>query len=81
MPHTSVKMSYVTTQFPGLPFCGPHAKPHGVIGLSKHYHLRIDPKWCKWYMYNTKNKLFLYSMHNHDKNPCDYSVNPNKQPR
>ena len=31
-------------QFPALPFCGPHSKPHGARGLSKHYHLRFDPK-------------------------------------
>ena len=31
-------------QFPTLPFCGPHSKPHGVRGLGKHYHLRFDPK-------------------------------------
>ena len=33
-----------TKQFPGLSFCGPHYKPHGARGLSKHYHLRFDPK-------------------------------------
>ena len=31
-------------QLPELPFCGPHPKPHGKRGLSKHYHLRFDPK-------------------------------------
>ena len=31
-------------QFPALPFCGPHSKPHGARGLIKHYHLRFDPK-------------------------------------
>ena len=30
--------------FPALPFCGPYSKPHGAEGLSKHYHLRFDPK-------------------------------------
>ena len=25
-------------------FCGPHSNPHGARGLSKHYHLRFDPK-------------------------------------
>ena len=25
-------------------FCGTHAKPHTVIGLSKRYHLRLDHK-------------------------------------
>ena len=33
-----------TNQFPELPFCGPHSKPHGARGLSKHYPLRFDPK-------------------------------------
>ena len=33
-----------TNQFLSLPFCGPHSKPHGARGTSKHYHLRFDPK-------------------------------------
>ena len=33
-----------TSQLPELSFCGPHSKPHGAKGLSKHYHLRFDPK-------------------------------------
>ena len=39
-----VKMCCNTNQFPTLPFCGPHSKPHGARGLGKHYHLRFDPK-------------------------------------
>ena len=39
-----VKMYCNTNQFPALPFCGPHSKPHGAWGLSKHYNLRFDPK-------------------------------------
>ena len=39
-----MKISCATTQFPVLYFCGPHTKLHGVRSLSKHYHLRIDPK-------------------------------------
>ena len=31
-------------QFPALPFCGPHSKPHGARGMSKHYHLCFDTK-------------------------------------
>ena len=27
-----------------LTFCGAHVKIHGVRGLSKHYHLKLDPK-------------------------------------
>ena len=33
-----------TSQFPALSFCGPYSKPHGARGMSKHYHLRFDPK-------------------------------------
>ena len=44
VPHTSVNISCATTQFHALPFCGLHVKPHGVRGLSKHYHLQLDPK-------------------------------------
>ena len=43
-PYSSVKISCATTHFPPLPSCGPHAKPHGMRGLSKHYHFQIDPK-------------------------------------
>ena len=39
-----VKMYCNTNQFPELSFSGQHSKPHGAIGLSKHYHLRFDPK-------------------------------------
>ena len=42
--HKDVKMYCDTNQFPALPFCGPHPKPHGARGLSKHYNLRFDPK-------------------------------------
>ena len=31
-----------TNQFPELTLFGPHSKPHGARGLSKHYHLRFD---------------------------------------
>ena len=31
-------------QLPTLPFYGPHPKPHGTRGLSKHHHLRFDTK-------------------------------------
>ena len=42
--HKEVKMYYDTNQFPELPFCGPHTKPHDARGLNKHYNLRLDPK-------------------------------------
>ena len=35
--HTTIENHCVTTQFPEFPFCGPHVKPHGVQGLSKHW--------------------------------------------
>ena len=37
--HTTIKMSYATTQFPVLPFCGLYLKPHFVRGLIKYYRL------------------------------------------
>ena len=39
-----VKISCASTQFQELIFFCPHAKPHGVRVLSKHYHLLIEPK-------------------------------------
>ena len=42
--HQDVIMYCNKNQFPALPFCGPHSKPHGARGLSKHYHLRFYPK-------------------------------------
>ena len=38
--HKYLKMYCDTNQ----PFFCPHPKPHGARGLSKHYHLRFDPK-------------------------------------
>ena len=42
--HQDVIMYCNKNKFPALPFCGPHSKPHGARALSKHYHLRFDPK-------------------------------------
>ena len=39
-----VKIYCNTNQFLELLFSGPHSKPHGARWLSKHYHLRFDPK-------------------------------------
>ena len=39
-----VKMYCNTNKFPALTFCDPHSNPRGARGLSKHYHLRFDPK-------------------------------------
>ena len=38
------KYIFDTSQFPALLFCGSHPKPRGSSRLSKHYHLRFDPK-------------------------------------
>ena len=42
--NTYVIIYFNTNQFPELTFCGPHSKPHGARGMSKHYNLRFDPK-------------------------------------
>ena len=42
--HQDVIIYCKTNQFPELPFCGTHSRPHGTRGLSKHYHLCFDPK-------------------------------------
>ena len=42
--HKYVKIYCNRNQFPALTFCGPHSKPHGARGPSKHYHLCFDPK-------------------------------------
>ena len=39
-----VKIYCNTNQFPALPFCGPHSKPHGARGMGKHYRFRFNPK-------------------------------------
>ena len=41
--HKYVKMYCYTNQFPTLPFCGSHPKPHGARGLGKNYLLRFHP--------------------------------------
>ena len=33
-----------TNRFTVFTFCGPNSKHHGARGMSKHYHLRFDPK-------------------------------------
>ena len=42
--HKDVNFFLNTTQLPSLKICGLHIKPHGVIGLSKYYHILFDPK-------------------------------------
>ena len=44
LAHKEVKIYFNTKQFPALPFCGTHLKPHGGNGLCNHYHLSFDPK-------------------------------------
>ena len=36
-----MRIYFNTNQFPELPFGGPHSKPHGARGFSKHDHLRF----------------------------------------
>ena len=42
--HKYVRIYCDTNQFPALPFCGSHPKPHGETCLSKNYHLQFYPK-------------------------------------
>ena len=42
--HQDVEMYCNTNQLTELPFCGTHYKPHGAMGLSKHYHFHLDTK-------------------------------------
>ena len=42
--HKDINIYFDINQFPALPFCGSHSNPWGSKGLSKHYHLRFDPK-------------------------------------
>ena len=42
--HKDVKIYCNTNQFPELPFCGMHSKPHGARWLSKHYCSHFYPK-------------------------------------
>ena len=37
LAHKGVKIYCDTNQFPALPFCGSHPKPHGARGLSNNY--------------------------------------------
>ena len=42
--YKGVKMLCNTTQFPPLPLCGKHVKPHLLRGMRKKYHMRLYPK-------------------------------------
>ena len=42
--HKYVRIYCNKNQFPELPLCGPHSKPHGSRGMGNHYHLRFDTK-------------------------------------
>ena len=42
--HQDLRIYCNKNQLPSLTFCGPHSKPYGARGLSKHYHLRFDLK-------------------------------------
>ena len=42
--HKDVEIYCNMNQFPELPFCGPHPRPHGARGLIKNYCLTFYPK-------------------------------------
>ena len=42
--HQDVRIYCITNQFPALPFFCPYCNTHGTRGMSKNYHLRLDPK-------------------------------------
>ena len=42
--HKDVIIYCNTNQFPSLPFCDTHSKPHGSSGFINHYHFRFDTK-------------------------------------
>ena len=44
LQHKLVQMPLPSMQVQAFSFCGPHAKPNGVIGWIKYYHLRLNPK-------------------------------------
>ena len=58
-----VRMYCNTNQFPELSFSGPHYKPHGTGGLSKHYHFRFDPKLGNGNMCNFPYTMCLFFMY------------------
>ena len=39
-----INISCASTQCHALLFSSPYTEPHGVRGLSKHYHLRLEPR-------------------------------------
>ena len=44
MLRTNMLSYFNRNQFTSLSFCCPHTNPHGVIGLSKYYHMLFDTK-------------------------------------
>ena len=42
--HQDVKMYCTTQHFLEINCLQPNKKPHGVRGMVKHYHMRLDPK-------------------------------------
>ena len=80
MPHTSAKILCDTTQFPLLSFCRPQAKPHGVRGLSKHYHLLLDPKLGHGKYTIRRIPCACISFTNVLDKSWYYGVDPTKQP-
>ena len=75
--HKYVKIYCDTNQFPAIPFCGSHPKPHGARGLSKNYHLRFYPKTRSWNICNSMHTMCLSWMYINTEQTLDlwYSVN------
>ena len=48
--HKDVKMYCDTNQFPSLPFCGSHPKPHVARELIKHYTLSFIQNYVMEYV-------------------------------
>ena len=76
-----VKMYCNTNQFPELPFCGLHYKPHGARGLSKHYHLHFYPKLSMGVCAIHHIPCACVACTSMLYKPCIYGTPPDKQER
>ena len=74
-------MSCAKSQFLELSFCGPHAKPHGARGLSKNYHLGLDPKLGHGTCEMRRISCACISCTTMLNTQWDYDIEPNKQTR
>ena len=76
--HIPVKISCATTQLPELSFYVPFANTHGVRGLSKHYHLQLDPNLVYVKCAIRKVTCAFLSCKTMLDNPWAYKVDPKK---